>query len=207
MKELTSKQKEILDYIESFGQENGMSPTVYEVADYFGIKSSTSFAHLKALQSKGYISRSSKARSMSVTHPTKVPKQLSLTLSVPVLGRISAGAPLLAEQNVEKVIQFDPSMLPGNAGGSELFALTVSGESMRDAGLLDGDTLIAEVKHNPKIGDIVVASVDGDTTVKYMYISNGQIELRPANDEFESRFFALDEVQIQGVIVGMQRCY
>lgn len=207
MKELTSKQKEILSYIESFSQTNGMSPTVYEVADHFGIKSSTSFAHLKALQSKGYISRSSKARSLAVTHPTTLPKQLSLTLSVPVLGRISAGAPLMAEQNVEKTIQFDPSLLPRNAGGKELFALTVSGESMRDAGLLDGDTLIAEVQHNPKIGDIVVASVDGDTTVKYMYISDGQVELRPANDDYESRFFPLNEVQIQGVVVAMQRTF
>ncbi|NQZ58982.1 MAG: transcriptional repressor LexA, partial [Lentisphaeraceae bacterium] len=198
MKGLTTKQSEILDFIENFMNQNNMAPTVYEIAEHFSIKSATSFAHIRALQRKGYITRSSKARSMALTRMTSMPKHLSLTLSVPVLGRISAGMPLMAEEHVEKTIQFDPKLLPGSAGGSEIFALQVNGESMRDAGILDGDYVIAQAVSTASIGDIVVAMVNGETTVKYLYIHQNEVELRPANDEFAPQFYPVSEVFIQG---------
>ncbi|MCM8530138.1 MAG: transcriptional repressor LexA [Lentisphaeraceae bacterium] len=207
MKGLTDKQKEILDYIENFLNTNGMAPTVYEIADNFQIKSATSFAHIRALQRKGYLTRSSKARSLALTKTTTMPRHLSMSLSVPMLGRISAGMPLMSDQHVEKTIQIDPKILPSWAGGDKLFALQVNGESMRDAGILDGDTIIASQVSNPSIGDIVVAMVNGDTTVKTLFIKNGQVELRPSNPDFKTQIYDAAEVQVQGKVVALQRTY
>ncbi len=207
MKGLTAKQEEFLNFIEKFINTQGMAPTVYEIADHFEIKSATSFAHIRALQRKGYLTRSSKARSIALTRTTTMPKHLSLTLSVPVLGRISAGMPLMAEEHVENTIQFDPKLLPSSAGSEEIFALQVNGESMREAGILDGDYVIAAAASTASIGDIVVAMVNGDTTVKFLYIANNQVELRPANSEFKSQFYSPEEVSIQGKVVALQRTY
>ncbi len=207
MKGLTEKQEEMLQFIEKFINRKGMAPTVYEIAEHFDIKSATSFAHIRALQRKGYLNRSSKARSIALTRTSTMPKHLSLTLSVPVLGRISAGMPLLAEENVENTIQFDPRMLPSSAGSDKIFALQVNGESMRDAGILDGDYIIARASNNPKIGDIVVAMVNGETTVKYLFIKKNKIELRPDNPEFKSQIYDIGDVHIQGIVVALQRTY
>ncbi|MCH2205208.1 MAG: transcriptional repressor LexA [Lentisphaerales bacterium] len=207
MKGLTDKQQEILDYIENFLNTKGMAPTVYEIADHFDIKSATSFAHIRALQRKGYLTRSSKARSLALTKSSSMPRHLSMALSVPVLGRISAGMPLMAEQNVEHTIQVDPKILPPSAGGDKIFALQVNGESMRDAGILDGDTIIASECNNASIGDVVVAMVNGDTTVKTLYINNNRVELRPSNPEFKTQLYAPEEVQIQGKVIALQRTF
>ena len=207
MKGLTSKQEEILQFIEEFINSKGMAPTVYEIADHFDIKSATSFAHIRALQRKGYLTRSSKARSLALTRSTTMPKHLSLTLSVPVLGRISAGMPLLAEEHVENTIQFDPKLLPPSAGSEEIFALEVNGESMREAGILDGDYIIAKTAASARIGDIVVAMVNGETTVKQLFIHQNQVELRPANSEFKTQFYGIDEVHIQGIVIALQRTF
>jgi repressor LexA len=206
MKGLTERQQEMLDFIEMFARREGMAPTVYEIADYFDIKSATAFAHLRALQRKGYVSRSSKARSLTLLRSDS-PRHLSLTLSIPVLGRISAGVPLLAEEQVESNILYDPGMLPRGAGGHPLFALRVFGESMRDLGIMDGDTVIAKQVLNWSIGDIVVALVENETTVKSIYIANGHIELRPANSEFKSQFYPPGKVFIQGVVIALHRAY
>jgi repressor LexA len=206
MKGLTEKQQEILDFIDLFNRREGMAPTVYEIADHFDIKSATAFAHLRALQRKGYVSRSSKARSLTLLRSDS-PRHLSLTLSIPILGRISAGVPLLAEEQVESVIKFDPTMLPRGAGGHKLFGLTVFGESMRDLGMMDGDMVIAKQTNDFQIGDIVVALVDNETTVKSIYVKDGMIELRPANPEFESQFYSPEKVYIQGVVIALHRTF
>ena len=206
MKGLTLKQQELLDFIDMFGRREGMAPTVYEIADYFGIKAATAFAHVRALQRKGYVTRSSKARSLSLVRADS-PRHLSLTLSVPVLGRISAGAPLLAEEHVEETIQFDPTLLPRGSGGHPIFGLRVTGESMRDLGILDGDIVIARQTASAAIGDIVVALVDNETTVKSLYIHESRVELRPANKAYKSQFYPLDQVYIQGVVIALQRTY
>ena len=206
MRGLTEKQQNILDFIDTFQRREGMAPTVYEIAEGFSIKSATAFAHVRALQRKGYVSRSSKARSLTLLRSDR-PQHMSLTLSIPILGRISAGAPLLAEEHVESNIQFDPRMLPKGAGGQELFGLRVFGESMRDLGILDGDVVIAKQVDSPRIGDIVVALVENETTVKSIYFSGDQVELRPANSDFESQFYPLEKVFVQGVVIALHRTY
>ncbi len=205
MKGLTERQQETLDFIESFTEREGMAPTIYEIADQFNIKSATSFAHVRALQRKGYLTRSNKARSMTLTNTTTRPRNLSFMLSIPLLGRISAGMPLMAEENIERNIQIDPSSFNGLKADGKLFALQVNGESMRDAGILDGDSIIIKQQENANIGDIVVAMVNGDTTVKQLYIDGGKIELRPCNSDFETQFYDPSDVFIQGKVVALQR--
>jgi repressor LexA len=206
MRGLTTKQQEILDFVDHFSRSEGMAPTVYEIAEHFQIKSATAFAHLRALQRKGYVTRSSKARSLSLLRSDS-PRHLSLTLSIPLLGRISAGMPLLAEEQVESLIQFDPKLLPKGAGGHRVFGLKVFGDSMRDLGILDGDIVIAKQQSTASLGDIVVALVENETTVKSLYVKDDMVELRPANPKYESLFYPLDKVFIQGVVVALHRTY
>ncbi|NOY81767.1 MAG: transcriptional repressor LexA [Kiritimatiellaeota bacterium] len=206
MKGLTQRQQETLDFIEEFLRTEGMAPTVYEIAERFNVKSATAFAHVRALQRKGYIKRTSKARSLTLLR-SESPRHLSLTLSIPILGRISAGAPLLAEEHVESTLQFDPKLLPKGAGGHPIFGLRVFGESMRDLGILDGDIVIAKQQSSAALGDIVVALIENETTVKSLYIKDNMVELRPANPAFESQFYPLDKIAIQGVVIALHRTY
>ncbi len=208
MKGLTQKQQNILDFIGEFLGRQGMAPTVYEIAQHFDIKPATAFAHLRALQRKGYIDRSSKARSVTLLRGNS-PKHMSLSLSVPVLGRISAGMPLFAQENKEEEIKLDPKMLPYGIGGQRLFGLRVKGESMIEAGILEGDIIIAKDSDAPKIGDIVIALVDKDeATVKKFFLTNDhRVELRPCNKTMESQFYDIEKVEIQGIVVSLYRKY
>lgn len=206
MKGLTDKQQAMLDYIAHFMRTEGMAPTVYELAEHFGIKSATALAHLRALQRKGYVNRSSKARSLTLVH-SPTPRQDELVLRVPILGRVSAGVPLLAETQVEGEAILDPCLLPPGAGGHCLFGLRVQGESMRNAGILDGDVVVAKQTNRAAIGDVVVAMVGNETTVKTLFLEQGTVELRPANPDFQSLFYPLDKVAIQGVVIALQRTY
>ena len=205
-KKLTARQQEILDAIAEFIQTNGMPPTTYELADIFDVRVPTVFAHVRALQRKGYLTRTSKARSIVLTGSNK-PKHLSMSLSVPLLGKISAGLPLFAEENREDTLTFEPKMLPPGLGGHRLFALHVQGDSMRDKGILDGDTVIVKETDTAELGEVVVALVEGDeTTVKSLYLTDdGQVELRPANPRYEPQLYEQDLVRIQGVVVALFR--
>ncbi len=204
MKGITNRQQTILDYINRFGQENGMAPTISEISAAFGISAATAFAHVKALQRKNLIQRSSKARSITLPGGGHI-HHFSMNLSIPILGRISAGVPGEAEEHVEGHVSVDPAMLKKVRGSNPLFALTVTGESMRDAGILDGDLLIAQKTTSVNIGDVVVARVDDAVTVKYIYLTDGKWELRPANPDFKSRFLELDQLRVQGTAVGLIR--
>jgi repressor LexA len=201
---LTEKQQSILDFIEGFMGRQGMSPTMYEVAEFFRIKPATAFAHLRALQRKGFVDRSTKARSLTLTK-TRKPKHLSLSLSIPILGRISAGLPLLAESNVEGQFQMDPGLLPRGTGGHALFGLRVKGDSMIDAGILEDDLLVVKQTETARIGDIVVALVEDEATVKYLHLGEKTIELRPANKKYKVQRYPYDQVKIQGVVVALHR--
>jgi repressor LexA len=135
------------------------------------------------------------------------PKHLSMTLSIPILGRISAGQPLLAEEHVEEIIQIDSTMLPNSNSDQRLFGLRVNGESMIEAGIMDHDIIVARQQNTAVPGEIVVALVDGEATVKSFYLSETQVELRPANPNFQPQFYPLDAVLIQGVVAAMFRVY
>ena len=207
MKGLTERQKEILKFIESFSEEQGMAPTVYEIADHLGVKTSTVFAHLQALSKKGFLTRSSKARSITLSKKVSIFKKSETPMvEVPLVGRVCAGLPADSPEYREGTVLCDPAFLGGNI--ERLFALRVTGESMRDLGILDGDVVIARQTHNIRRGDIVVALVDNETTVKSYYPAPGaKVELRPANPDFKSQFYPVEDVSIQGKIVSLQRQY
>ena len=207
MKGLTDKQQNVLDYIQRFSQRENMPPTIYEISSHFGVKPATVCAHIKALQQKGYVSRSSKARSLTLSSKNSTPRHFSMTMSIPLLGRVNAGAPLFSEENIESHINLDPSWLPHGLRQRDLFALQVQGESMRDLGILDGDLLIAHRTADVTVGNVVIAMIDGETTVKSLYLTDGQWELRPANPEFKSKMVPLDSLAVQGVVVGLLRSF
>lgn len=209
MKGTTDKQREVLEYINQFGMTQGMAPTISEISEHFGVTPATAFSHVRALQRKGLLNRASnKARSILVPGVNNRLHHFSMSLSIPILGRISAGAPGEVEENVERYITVDPSIIPSHRlNGKELFAVKVNGESMRDAGILDGDLLIAQKQDTVKLGEIVIALVDNAVTVKYIYLTDGQWELRPANPDYTSRFVALDALRVQGSVVGLIRNY
>ena len=207
MKSLTEKQQSMLEYIEDFIEQEGMAPTVYEIADFFSIKTSTVFAHLRALQRKSHITRTSKARSISVKSSKSKPKHMSFLLPIPLLGRINAGTPADSLEYKEGEIFINPSII-SNKDGSKAFALKVHGQSMRDLGIYEDDIIVVEKVDNINPGDIVVALVQEETTVKsYFPLRGGRVELRPANDEFSTQVYPDAHVHIQGKVVGLQREY
>lgn len=201
---LTDKQRRMLNYIEKFSNTEGMAPTVYELADYFRIKTSTVFAHLRSLQNKGFLTRSSKARSISLFGKNKHSHHTSFVLSIPLLGRISAGLPLNSLEMKEGEVYCDSSMFKGE-DTSKLFALRINGDSMKDLGILDGDCIIVKQTSMVNSGDIVVALTGDDTTVKSYFPNDGKIELRPANTNFQTQVYEPGDVAIQGRVIGLQR--
>ena len=218
MKGLTDKQRQMLDFIAVFMRREGMAPTVYEIADQFGIRAATAFAHLRALQRKGAIKRSSKARSLALTGPARRPGPATPAvsaaaadpnpfLSVPMLGRIAAGAPMPAEEQAGEILRFDPSLLPRGAARQKLFALRVTGESMRDLGILDGDLVLARQTTEARSGDLVVALVGGtETTVKTLVLHpRGVVELRPANPDYPPQRYPAGGVSIRRLSSGRSR--
>ena len=202
MKTLTEKQKNILEFIEEFLDREGMAPTVYEIAAHFDIKTSTVFAHLRALQRKKQLSRSSKARN----NRNKVPQG---ALLIPLLGRVNAGAPAESLEYKEGEVCISSTLAP-DCPPENLFALRVQGESMRDLGIYEGDiVIVAQTAVKPRSGDIVVALLQGgEVTVKSFFPkTQGRIELRPANPEYNVQIYPASEVSIQGRVIELRRKY
>lgn len=208
MKGLTDKQRKMLDFIESFQERENMSPTVYEIADYFKIKTSTVFAHIRALQRKGYLSRSSKARSISIMKSSKRTKAKHVTTSsqsVPLLSKINSG---IFTENLEKEGEvFCDSLVTAGEDSKNLYALKVHGESMRDMGIFDGDVVIFKHTSQPQTGSVVVALVNNETTVK-KYVPKGEyVELRSANPDQQPQIYSVNDVLIRGSVIALQRRY
>jgi repressor LexA len=207
MKKLTEKQKGIVKFIEDFADKEGMAPTVYEIGDEFDVKTSTVFAHLRALQKKKVIYRSSKARSIKILEPFCRGSKADEFISVPLIGRSNAGLPVESNQYKEGEVLCAASAV-GGAPAESLFALRIHGESMRDLGIYDGDVVIVSHTMNISPGDIVVALVDNETTVKSFFPTDSKkIELRPANSDFQPQVYPAHDVTVQGKVVALQREY
>ncbi len=207
---LTEKQQNILDFIDDFYEKNGIPPTVQEIADHFSLKSSTIFAHLQALQRKKEISRSSKARSISLLNPKRsLANMPSGIWTIPLLGKISAGEP--AESVAMSGNDYPvPAGIAGCTDAQRLFALEVHGESMRDLGIFEGDiVIIQQLDAPPRPGDIVAAVIPGgECTVKSYYPHDqNTIELRPANPDYQVQIHPKDQVQFQGKVIALNRQY
>ncbi len=204
MRELTSRQRDVLDFIRAFTGRHGVPPTVREIGAKFQVTPRAAFDHLRALERKGMLQRRSA--------PGRTSRALTLAESgrgeyrrVPILGRIAAGLPLLAEENREGDVPMASSALPG--GGEDVFALRVRGESMIDAHIVDGDLVLVRRQDAAPPNDIVVAMVDGDATVKRFGRDGERIVLKPENATMAP--IVVDprehDVRILGKVVGLLR--
>jgi repressor LexA len=184
--QLTDRQEEILNFINSYREINGFPPTIREIAKQFGMSSTFGVKkHLDALVKKGYLQISSFAsRGISTLHNSEIPvlEKNELFSKIPIIGRVAAGSPILAEQNIEGSLVIDPSFIKRN---EDCFALKVKGDSMIKAGIFEGDYVIVVPASEAKNGDIVVALIDDEATVKTFENRNGQIRLLPGNDNYQ----------------------
>ena len=194
MAELSKSQQKILDFIRNSIQE-GISPSVREICAATDLKSTaTVHSHLKALEEKGLIVRNQGSnRSIRLTNDN--------TAFVPVLGKVTAGIPILAIEDVECYIPISENVRRGR----ELFALRVVGESMINAGILDNDIVVVHKTPSADNGQIVVAMIDNEATVKRFYKENGYVRLQPENDTFQP--IITDECSILGRVISVVRYY
>lgn len=192
-------QQRILEYIKSEIQTKGYPPSVREIANAVGLKStSTVHGHLMRLEKKGLLHRDAmKPRAMEVIGDPNFVR--NATTAIPVIGRVTAGQPILAEENVEEYVPIPEIML----GDGTHFILLVKGESMIQAGIMDGDYVVVRKQPEATNGDIVVAMIEDSATVKRFYRENGRFRLQPENPTMEPIY--TDEVTILGKVVSLYR--
>lgn len=197
MEKLKPKEKKVYDYIVRSIKDKGFAPSVRDIMADLGYKStSTVHMYLNRLDMLGYICKEDgKSRAIRLAS-----EDMPAVTAVPVLGTVTAGQPILAEENFEGYVGF-----LGRAGSDEMFALKVKGESMIEVGILDGDMIIAEKTCYADNGEIVVALVENEATVKRFYREDGHYRLQPENKTMDP--IIVDEVLILGKVVAIQRNY
>ena len=203
---LSPRQTQVLAFIERFIADEGYPPTIRDIGAALGIKSTNAVNdHLAALERKGAIMRGrSRSRGITIIKDEQGEKRPA-PLEVPILGRIAAGVPLLAEENVEGHVSVDPMFA---SAGNHLFALTVAGDSMIEDGILDGDVILVRQQSTASAGAVVVALVDGEATVKRFYREADRIRLQPSNREMAPIYITEEDARetlIQGVVVSLFR--
>ena len=197
---ISKKQEEILEYIKSQILERGFPPAVREICEAVNLKSTSSVhSHLETLEKNGYIHRDpTKPRAIEILDDT-----FNLTrremVNVPIIGRVAAGEPLLAQQNIENYFPIPVEYMPNE----ETFMLKVKGESMINAGIFNGDNVLVKKQPNAENGDIVVALVDDSATVKTFYKEDGYYRLQPENDTMDP--IIVKECSILGKVFGVFR--
>lgn len=184
---LTSAQEGTLRAISTFMERRGIAPTVQELADILSIQPPSAHEHLRRLEEKGYIQREPrKARTMTVVKDF-TPRMRQM-ISVPILGKVAAGTPILAVENKVGEIMVDAMVVRGNC-----FALEVSGDSMIDVDINDGDYVVVRQQKLAESGDIIVAMLHGEATVKRLFIADHRIELRPENKRLKPILISHDD--------------
>ena len=199
---ISAKQQEILDYIKSQILERGFPPAVRDICEAVHLKSTSSgHSHLETLEKNGYIRRDpTKPRAIEILDDSFQMLRRE-TANVPIVGRVAAGEPLLAEQNIEDYFPIPTEFLPNN----QTFLLKVRGESMINAGILDGDYVLVEQRQTASNGEMVVALIEDGATVKTFYKEEGVIRLQPENDTMDP--IIVQDVMILGKVIGVFRFF
>ncbi len=203
MKELTKRQNEILTYIKKYMVSHGYPPTIREIGADLGVSSpATIHAHLANLESKGFIKKEdTKNRAIELLVENEYAIKDEEVVSVPLLGKITAGNPIEAIERPDEYFSLPAYLIPNN---KEVFTLLVSGTSMINAGILDGDIVIVERRNSARNGEIVVAMTDeNEVTLKTFYKESGYFRLQPENDTMDP--IILDNVTILGKAIGLYR--
>jgi repressor LexA len=203
---VTRRQREVLDFIGGFVEQNGYSPSFEEIARGLNLKSlATVHKHVTNLQTKGALQRGhNRSRSIDVLEQGMRGGVMAGAMQdrLPLMGRIVAGLPVEAIQTSESI------SLSDIVGTKEVFALEVRGDSMRDEHIVDGDYVLVERTRAARDGEIVVALVRGsETTLKRFYLEGGSIRLQPANAEMQPIYLPASEVEVQGRVLGVLRRY
>ena len=199
---ISKKQQEILEYIKNQILQRGFPPAVREICEAVNLKSTSSVhSHLETLEKNGYIRRDpTKPRAIEILDDT-----FNLTrremVNVPIIGQVAAGQPILAEENIEDYFPFPAERMPNK----QTFLLKVKGESMINAGILDGDYVLVEQDATASNGDMVVALVEDSATVKTFYKEEGVFRLQPENDFMDP--IVVKEVSILGKVIGVMRFF
>lgn len=199
---ISSKQKEILEYIKSQILERGFPPSVREICEAVGLKSTSSVhAHLERLEKNGFIKRDpTKPRAIEI-----LDDDFNLTrremVNVPIIGKVAAGQPILAQENIEDYFPIPAERMPNK----KTFLLKVKGESMINAGILDGDLVLVEENNTAENGEMVVALIDDGATVKTFYKEEGIVRLQPENDFMDP--IIIKNVCILGKVIGVMRFF
>ncbi|MCC7263244.1 MAG: transcriptional repressor LexA [Candidatus Latescibacteria bacterium] len=205
-KKLTARQQSIFDFISQTIRTRGAPPTIREIMEVFQINSTNGVrTTLAALEKKGYILRHARlSRGIELADFAEQTPLSADIREVPLIGRVAAGLPILATQNVESMLQVDKTLLPASG---ELFALRVHGESMKNAGILDGDIVLARHQERAERGDIVVALLDEEATVKRYHPSPEGVRLLPENEAFAPIVVSPEAVnfRIAGKVLGLMR--
>lgn len=197
---ITEKQKEILEYIKETILKKGYPPAVREICEAVNLKSTSSVhSHLETLEKNGYIRRDpTKPRTIEILDDDFALTRREM-VNVPLIGTVAAGVPILAQENIENYMPFPAEMLPNK----DIFMLRVKGESMIEAGILNGDQVLVSSQSTAENGEMVVALVDDSATVKTFYKEDGHYRLQPQSSSMEP--IIVDDVQILGKVIGLFR--
>jgi repressor LexA len=204
---LNPRQREILEFLRNHARNHAYPPTVREIGQAVGLSSSSTVQnHLNALEQKGHIRRDpTKSRTVEVVGEEPVATATMRSFSVPLVGRVAAGGPILAEENIEDHIVLGPEI----AGGDDAFALHVRGDSMIEAGIHDGDMVVVRPQRDANNGQIVVARIENEqtgeheVTVKRFFREAGRIRLQPENSALEPIY--VRDLHLEGVVVAVVR--
>ena len=199
---ITAKQQQILDYIKQEILNRGYPPTVREICETVNLKSTSSVhSHLETLEKNGYIRRDpTKPRAIEICDDSFQMVRTEM-VSLPIVGQVAAGTPILAEQNIDDYFPVPADVVPSG----ESFILNVKGDSMINAGIFDGDRVFVNACNTARNGEMVVALIDDSATVKTFYRENGHIRLQPENDTMDP--IIVNDCQILGKVFGVFRFY
>lgn len=198
---INKRQEKVFEYIKQYIEINSFPPSVRDICKGVNIKStSTAYGDLKKLESEGYIkTNSSKSRSIEIVKDQGLENMMEDSINVPVLGKVAAGEPILAMENVD---YFFP--VPSHySNKGDLFILTIAGESMIEAGILDGDKVLVRKQHDAQNGDIVVALIEDSATVKRFFKEKNRIYLKPENSNMD--IIVPDNLVILGKVIALFR--
>lgn len=198
---LTKKQKQVFDFIQEYVEKNGYSPTQMEIKEYFGFKSLGSVQdYIKYLKNAGFLEND--PNSVRGLKPIDPDAGSTASLEIPLHGQVAAGNPIEALEG-NRTIDIPASMI----GKGSHFALTVSGESMIEDGIFDGDVIVVRSTRSANNGDTIVATINNEATVKRYYKKSNKIELHPANSSMSPIIITEGDFQIKGKLVGLYRSY
>ena len=201
-KDLTDKQLMIFEFIKEKINDSGFPPTVREIGDRFGITVKGAYDHLKAIEKKGYIrTEQNKSRAIVILGDSDTAESASDGISIPLLGRIAAGSPILAEENIEDYLTFPESMFTNG----EYFALNVKGDSMIEGGILDGDIAIIKKQNTANNGEIIAALLEDEATLKIFSKAGNAIKLVPMNSAYKP--IECRDLSILGKLAAVFRRY